>query len=174
MLARAALSIDCFRRDLEVTGTSVQSQLPVILPKSEADLNIMNASDSESCHDEHYAPTQRDRAVLEDEEQEERMLLGQSHSGQGDGSSGRAYQDNDRREDRRERKKERRRQTRGGRRRRKHDKDEDRGLMCEMEEGGSKDDAGSQSSSSSLELDSMGVNSVSTKVFNSNKLTQQI
>lgn len=105
-----------------------------------------------SSHDLH-GPTEEDRAVLEDEEQQERLLAGEDLAGD------QTQVDNGGRDRRRGRRKRRR-----NKRRDQSLKDEEGSLMYEMEEARFKDDASSQSSSSSLELDR--VNQLSkTKVY---------
>ena len=92
-------------------------------------------------------PTEHDRTVLEEEEQREKLVTESSNRPDGsiandEGSLG---------ERRRARRKERRR-LRKSKRREKGSADEEGKLMYEMEEGGSRGDL-SSSSSSSLELD---------------------
>ena len=90
------------------------------------------------------SPTQDDRAILQEEEQQE-ILLGReapsgAHSGFPESS-------------RRERRKARKQKRKGRRRKGKAADYEDGSLMYEMEEGVAKDNEGWQSSSSSLDVD---------------------
>lgn len=94
-------------------------------------------------------PTQYDRGVMEDEEQEEKLLLGESHRGRADGPAEQGLVD----AGRRERRGNLRRQRKGRMRKKKGSMSEESKLMYEMEEGGSKDDVSSQFSSRSLSLD---------------------
>ena len=111
--------------------------------------NKGDGSDSDSGVRNSYRPTAHDLAVLEEAEQEEKLLAGHSYNdGREEPSNGDLLDVGGR-----ERRRERRRRRIGKKRRRKGDLNEDGSLMYEMEEGGSKDDAGSRSSSSSLELD---------------------
>ena len=106
-------------------------------------------SDSDSSFQTSYHPTAHDRTVLEEAEQEEKLLGGHSYNDGGEEPSNGGLLD----VGGRERRRKRRRRRIGKKQRRKGDENEDGSLMYEMEEGGSKDDADSQSSSSSLELD---------------------
>ena len=92
-------------------------------------------------------PTEHDRTVLEEEEQQEKLLT-ESRNRPGRGISNDEVPLEQRR---RARRKERRR-LRKSKRRENGSADEEGKLMYEMEEGGSRDNL-SSSSSSSLELD---------------------
>ena len=106
-------------------------------------------SESDADAQDLYGPTDHDRTVLEEEEQHEKLMTGESHDGQGKRPSDQGLLDIGRRE----RRKERRRQRRSKKRREKGDRNEEGMLLYEMEEGGSRGDACSLSSSSSLDLD---------------------
>lgn len=93
-------------------------------------------------------PTQYDRGFMEDEEQEEKLLLVESHSSRTDGPAEQGLED----AGRKERRRNLRKQRRSRKRKDKGTMGEDSKLMYEMEEGGSRDDASSQSSLSSLNL----------------------
>lgn len=95
-----------------------------------------------------YAPTDNDRTVLEEEEQQEKLLT------RSVASSGRYEANNEKPldEGRRARRNGRRRIRKG--KRQEGNADEEGKLMYEMEEGGSRDDL-SSSSSSSTELDKL-------------------
>lgn len=111
--------------------------------------NEDDGSDSDSSVQALHRPTAHDRTVLEGAEQEEKLLAGHSYNDARGEPSNKSLHN----VGRRERRRERRRRRIGKRSRGNADQNEDGSLMYEMEEGGSRDDVGSQSSSSSLELD---------------------
>jgi hypothetical protein len=121
--------------------------------KSETDayreIAVRGDSDSDADGLDLHAPTNNDRGILEDEEQEEKLLLKEFDNGRTGELAERGLIDMGRRERRRNH----RRQRRSKKRKAKSSMDEEGKLMYEMEEGGSKDDASSQSSSRSLDLD---------------------
>lgn len=121
--------------------------------KSQTDVHSENAvrgdSDSDADVMDLHAPTRHDRGILEDEEQEEKLLLGESHNGR----TGKSVKQDLADTGRRDRRRNLRRQRRSRKRKDRGIMGEESNLMYEMEEGGSKDDASSQSSSNSLCLD---------------------
>lgn len=84
------------------------------------------------------APTDWDRRLLEDEEQEEKLLLGTGHNGR-TGGPAEPVIDTGRREQSRNLRRQRRRRKRKA----TESRDEEGKLMYEMEEGGSKTDGSS-------------------------------
>ncbi len=106
-------------------------------------------SDSDADGLDLHVPTKHDRGISEDEEQKEKLLLGEPHNGR----TGETVEQRLTDTGRKERRKNLRRQRRSRKRKNKGIMGEESKLMYEMEEGGSKDDASSQSSSSSLGLD---------------------
>lgn len=117
-----------------------------------------SGSEDESAHksNEFSGVRRKDRELLREEEEREKLL---GTEGQ-DGRSGvPGTQSRDKREGRR--KLRRSKKSRVGRKPRPDEKSE---LMHEMEEGGLKDDASSQSSSSSLDLDGMRLEQPMSKV----------
>lgn len=121
--------------------------------KSQTDVYSENAvrgdSDSDAEVMDLRVPTEHDRGILLDEEREEKLLLGESYTGNTSEPAEQGLVGTGRREQR----KNLRRQRRSKKRKAKGIMGEESKLMYEMEEGGSKDDASSQSSSSSLGLD---------------------
>jgi len=84
------------------------------------------------------APMERDRRFLEDEEQEEKLLLGTAHNGRTGGPAERVIDTG-----RREQSRNLRRQRRRRKRKATEGRDEEGKLMYEIEEGGSKADGSS-------------------------------
>lgn len=118
-----------------------------------------SGSEDESAYKSNEFSTVRgkDRELLREEEAREKLL---GTEGQDGGRSGISVtQSGNKREGRRRLR--RSKKSRAGRKPRPDEKSE---LMHEMEEGGLKDDASSQSSSSSLDLDRMGLEQPMSKV----------
>ena len=100
-----------------------------------------------------------DRAVLEEEEERENLLVSQSS---GEGHRGIVNGGNDHGSQVRIGRRKRQRKRKATKRRNGRRDDEQGELMYEMEEGGQKDDASSESSSSSSELDRQKLHDVFT------------
>jgi len=111
--------------------------------------DVHGESDTDGDESNLHAPTEHDCGILENEEQEEKLLLEESQNGRPGASIKRGLINTGRRERRRTL----RRQQRNRKRKEDGSMDAEGKLMYEMEEGGSKDDANSKSSSSSLDLD---------------------
>lgn len=109
---------------------------------------VHDESESDSDGPTLHRPTEHDRTVLEDEEQE-KPLVGYTNFGRRPKSNN----EDSFHAGHRERRWELQRQHNAERRRGKGDKNEQGQLLYEMEEGSSRDDASSRSSSSSVDLD---------------------
>lgn len=141
-----------------MSGTAPEdNDLPLPAPLNYGDVSSIHSdqlpdSDDEVMPEAHTSLelAKYDLAVLEEEEEREKLLVTQS-SGEGplgiiDGGNNRGSQVRVGRRERRRKRKATKRRIRG--------RDDEQGeLMYEMEEGGQKDEASSESSGSSSELD---------------------